>query len=356
MSKKKSESTTAGNREAALAAIKKKFGKEVQTAADFQEPVVDVIPTGSLNLDIKLGTGGYPRGRIIEIFGPNASGKTTLTLHAIANLQKMGGRAAFVDAECALDLNYAESIGIDLAELDYFRPETGEEALEVVEMLAKSSDYGLIVIDSVSALVPSKEVEGEMGDSHVGLQARLMGQALRKLTGIVAKTGTTLIFLNQLRMKIGVMFGNPETTSGGNSLPFYASVRLDVRRIGTLKIGDDVIGGRTKVKIIKNKLAGTAFHEMEFNMYSNNEHGCGISRVHEVFEQAVNLGIIEKAGSWFSYEGEKLGQGSDNAISALQAAGDVMQRIELAVIAQSNLRTEIKDRISSYVHGVPETV
>lgn len=347
MVKKKTETTAvAGNREAALAAIKKKFGREVVAASDFNEPVTDVIPTGSLNLDIFTGIGGYPRGRVIEIYGPNASGKTTLTLHAIAAIQKQGGQAAFVDAECALDLNYAAAIGVDLSSLDYFRPETGEEALEVVETLTKSASYGLIVIDSVSALVPSKEVEGDIGDSHVGLQARLMGQALRKLTGAASKTGTTVMFLNQLRMKIGVMFGNPETTSGGNALAFYASLRLDVRRIGTLKSGDTAIGGRTRVKIIKNKLAGTAFNDMEFNMYSNNEHGAGISRDQEIFERAVHLGLVEKSGAWFSYQEQKLGQGSDNACAKLRESPDIMCELEQAIISQSNVRDEIKQRLN----------
>jgi len=322
----------AKSRDAALAAIEKAFGKGCISAADdYQAPDVQVIPSGSLGIDKLTGTGGYPRGRIIEIYGPNASGKTTLTLHAIAACQRVGGYCAFIDAEHTFHAGYAEAIGVDLSRLDLHKPATGEEALEAVDILTKSAAYDLIVIDSVSALVPQKEIEGEMGDSHVGLQARLMGQALRKLVGTMGKTGTTIIFLNQLRMKIGVMFGSPETTSGGESLKFYASLRLDVRRIGSIKVGEDVIGGRTRVKCVKNKLAGTSYATCEFDLYSNNEHGAGISYTGEVFEAAVNLGIIEKSGAWYAYGGERLGQGKVNALQELAAHPEVFAALNVAV-------------------------
>ncbi len=321
---------------AAMATIEKQFGKgAISTVADYKAPDVEVIPTGSLGLDKLTGIGGYARGRIIEIYGPNASGKTTLTLHAIAETQKMGGKCAFVDAEFAFDPKYAQAIGVDLEKLDLNKPENGEQALEVVDILTRSEAYDLIVIDSVSALVPQAEIEGEMGASHVGLQARLMGQALRKLVGTVAKTGTTIIFLNQLRMKIGVMFGSPETTTGGHSLEYYAALRIDVRRIGSINKGTkeepDIIGGRTRVKIIKNKLAGTSYSTCEFNMYSNNEFGAGISYAGEVFEAAVKLGIIEKSGAWYSYAGEKLGQGQDNCMLMLKNAPNLFDTINQAV-------------------------
>lgn len=339
-------------REAALEAIQKKFGRKPVSAAEFDEPVSDVIPTGSLGLDINLGVGGYPRGRIIEIYGPNASGKTTLTLHAIANAQRQGIRCAFVDAEHALDLHYVSAIGVDLEQLDYMRPESGEEALEVVEILSKSDEYGLIVVDSVAALVPQREVEGDMGASHVGLQARLISQAMRKLVGVVAKNGTTLILLNQLRQKVGVMYGSPDVTSGGQALGFYASVRLDVRRVGTLKVGDDVIGGRTRVKIVKNKMAGTAFHKHEFDMYSNNEYGAGISYEGEVFERAVQLGLIDKAGAWYSYEGERLGQGKDNALLALKKHPVVLKNLTKQIILQQSLRQEVKQVMINHLESL----
>jgi len=319
-------------RQAAIAAIEKAFGKNTITAAsDYAAPDVEVIPSGSLGIDFLSGIGGYARGRIIEIYGPNASGKTTLTLHAIAEAQKRGGKCAFVDAEHTFHHDYAQAIGVNLETLDLHNPDSGEEALEVVDILTKSTAYDLIVIDSVSALVPKKEIEGEMGDSHVGLQARLMGQACRKLAGSVSKTGTTVIFLNQLRTKIGVMFGSPETTSGGNSLAFYASLRLDVRRIGSIKSGDTVIGGRTRVKVVKNKLAGTSYATCEFDMYSNNEYGAGISYHGEVFEAAVKLGIIDKAAAWYSYNEERLGQGKDNAVLALKKHPEIFAVVDAAV-------------------------
>lgn len=352
MSREKKSVEKKTGREAALAAIHKKYGKEVIPAASFEEPVTAVIPTGSLSLDIGLGIGGYPRGRIIEIYGPNASGKTTLTLHAIAEVQKTGGRAAFIDAEHALDLNYAKALGVDLSTLDYFRPDSGEEGLEVVETLTQSTEYALIVIDSVAALVPQKELEGEMGDSHVGLQARLMGQALRKLTAQVGSTGTTLMFLNQLRSKIGVMFGSPETTTGGNALEFYASIRLDIRRIGSVKSGEEIVGGRTKVKIVKNKLAGTAHQTLEFTTYSNNSFGAGISREMDIFEHAVKLGLIEKSGAWYSYETERLGQGADNSLATLKQNPSILKKLEEAIISQVNLRQEVKDKMLERLNEV----
>lgn len=338
-------------REMALAAIKKKLGVSLPTAAEFEEPDVPVIPTGCLSLDLKLGTGGYPRGRIIEIYGPNASGKTTLTLHAIANAQKLGGNCAFVDAECALDLDYAADLGVDLDTLVYHRPDSGEEALEAVETLASSTGFDLIVIDSVSSLVPQREVEGGMGDSHVGLQARLMGQALRKLTPVTSKSGTTIIFLNQTRSKVGVMFGSSETTSGGNSLGFYASLRLRVARTGSLKVGDEVIGNKTQVKIIKNKLAGTARHECSFKMYANNEHGCGISLADDVLEQSLKLGFIQKSGAWYKYEGETIGQGSTSAAKYLRDHPDLMEQLRRDIILQSSVKQRVKDKLLGDTDG-----
>lgn len=318
-------------RKKALALIRKKLGAEIDSASKIEAEKIEVIPTGSLGIDKLTGIGGYPKGRIIEIYGPNASGKTTLTLHAIANCQRSGGMCAFIDAEHTFHREYATALGVDLDKLDLHKPDSGEEALEAVDILTKSHAYDLIVVDSVSALVPQKEVEGEMGDSHVGLQARLMGQALRKLASVAAKSGTTIIFLNQLRMKIGVMFGSPETTSGGNSLPFYASLRLDVRRIGTIKKGEDVIGGRTRVKVKKNKFAGTAAHSIEFDMHSNNEYGAGISYVGEVFEAGVKLNIVDQAGAWYTFEDGSRSQGKDNAVLFLKKHPAVFEQLNKSV-------------------------
>lgn len=337
------------------AEIKKKYGKELQKASKFEGAKVEVVPSGSLGLDQALGVGGYPLGRIIEIYGPFASGKTTLTLQAIAQAQKVGKNCAFIDAECALDLDYAQDLGVKLDELAYYRPETGEEALEVMELMVRSTDFDLIVIDSVAALVPTAEVEGDMGASHVGLQARLMGQALRKLTSVAAENNTGLIFLNQLRMKIGVTWGSPETTSGGKALPFYASVRLNIKRIGSIKKGDRVIGGRSRVKVTKNKLAGTAYTEVEFDMHSNNEFGCGISLAGEVLDYAEALGIVEKSGAWYSYKGDNIGQGRDNSVATLKENPQMMKEVFTSLVSQLDVKDSLKERLlKSYGDEVAE--
>ena len=295
---------------AALMQIEKQFGKgsvmrmgDVDTAKD-----IEVVSTGSLSLDIALGCGGLPRGRIVEIYGPESSGKTTLTLQVIAEMQKLGGTAAFVDAEHALDINYAGKLGVDIAELLVSQPDTGEQALEITDSLVRSGAVDIVVIDSVAALTPKAEIEGDMGDSHMGLQARLMSQALRKLTANIKRSNTLVIFINQIRMKIGVMFGSPETTTGGNALKFYASVRLDIRRIGAVKKGDDIIGNETRVKVVKNKVA-PPFKQAEFEIL----YGEGISFVGELVDLGVSYGFVQKAGSWYSYGSEKIGQGKDNA-------------------------------------------
>ena len=296
--------------EKALEDIQKHYGAgavmKMGDMATFGE--LDVIPTGSISLDIATGVGGYPKGRIIEIYGPESSGKTTLTLHAIAEAQKSGGKAAFIDAEHALDPVYAKNLGVNLDELYIAQPDNGEQALEICEVLTRSGALDIIVIDSVAALVPKAEIQGEMGDSHVGLQARLMSQALRKLTGAVSKTNTCVIFINQLREKIGVMFGSPETTTGGKSLKFYASMRIDVRRIETLKKGDNMYGSRTRVKIVKNKVA-PPFKKAEFDIL----YGTGISVTGDILDVATEIGVVDKAGSWYSYNGERIGQGRENA-------------------------------------------
>jgi len=292
----------------AMDQIEKQFGKGAIMRMDGGYKLdIETFSTGALSLDLALG-GGIPRGRIIEIYGPESSGKTTLSLHAVAEVQKAGGTAAFVDAEHALDPAYAEKIGVQLDKLLVFQPDNGEQALEIVETLVRSNAVDIIVIDSVAALVPQAEIEGDMGDSHMGLQARLMSQALRKLTGVINKSKTTVVFLNQLRMKIGVMFGNPETTTGGNALKFYASVRLDIRRTSQIKSGDDVIGNRTRVKVVKNKIA-PPFREAEFDIVYNH----GISTEGDVLDLAVEKGLVEKAGAWFSYNGEKISQGREAA-------------------------------------------
>ena len=314
--------------ELAMGQIEKQFGKGsiMRLGSDYQMPAISTIPTGSLSLDLALGVGGIPKGRIIEIFGPESSGKTTLALHILAQVQKQGGVAAFVDAEHALDIQYAQNLGVKADDLLVSQPDTGEQALEITEMLVRSGAIDLLVVDSVAALTPRAEIEGEMGDSHMGLQARLMSQALRKLTGIVSKSNCSIIFINQIRMKIGVMFGNPETTTGGNALKFYSSVRLDIRRISALKQGQDVIGGRTRVKVVKNKVA-PPFKQAEFDIM----YGLGISREGDILDLGVDNDIVEKSGSWFSYKGERVGQGRENAKQYLQEHPDITDEIEAAL-------------------------
>jgi recombination protein RecA len=288
---------------------------------------IPAIPTGSLGLDLALGIGGLPRGRVVEIYGPESSGKTTLTLEVIAQCQKLGGTAAFIDAEHALDPIYAEKLGVNVEELLISQPDTGEQALEVADIMVHSGGIDILVIDSVAALVPKAEIEGEMGDSHIGLQARLMSQALRKITGNVQRSNTLVIFINQIRYKIGVMFGSPETTSGGNALKFYASVRLDIRRIGTVKEGDEVVGNETRVKVVKNKCA-PPFKQAEFQIIYNR----GINRLGEVLDRGSDLGILEKSGSWYSLEGEKIGQGKANAAEFLQENPKIAEKIEKQIL------------------------
>lgn len=310
--------------ESALAQIDRQFGKgSVMRLGSDERAPVEVIPTGSVALDVALGIGGLPRGRIIEIYGPESSGKTTLTLHAIANAQRAGGIAAFIDAEHALDPSYAEKLGVDIDALLVSQPDTGEQALEIADMLIRSGAIDLVVIDSVAALVPEAEIKGEMGDSHVGLQARLMSQALRKLTGGLNQTKTTAIFINQLREKIGVFFGSPETTAGGKALKFYASVRLDIRRIETLKDGTEAVGNRTRVKVVKNKMA-PPFKQAEFDIL----YGVGISREGSLIDFGVEHGIVKKSGAWYTYDGEQLGQGKENARNFLLKNGDIAADIE----------------------------
>src|ERR1700758_2821521 len=310
----------------ALETIEKQFGKgSIMKLGEAHTVNVETTPTGSLSLDLALG-GGIPRGRVVEIYGPESSGKTTLTLHAIAEVQKSGGTAAFVDAEHALDPVYAKKLGVDTDNLLVSQPDYGEQALEIVDALVKSGAIDVLVVDSVAALVPKAEIDGEMGDSHVGLQARLMSQALRKLTGTVAKSRTCLIFINQIREKIGVMFGNPETTTGGRALKFYSSVRVDIRRIAAIKEGDVVTGSRTKVKIVKNKVAAP-FREAEFDIL----YGEGISREGDVLDLAVNNNIVEKSGAWFSYKGERIGQGRENARQFLKDNKDTLAKLETEV-------------------------
>ena len=310
--------------ESALAQIDRQFGKGsvMRLGSDERAPVA-VIPTGSIALDVALGVGGLPRGRIVEIYGPESSGKTTLTLHAIANVQRAGGIAAFVDAEHALDPDYAQKLGVDIDQLLVSQPDTGEQALEIADMLVRSGAIDLVVIDSVAALVPKAEIEGEMGDSHVGLQARLMSQALRKLTGGLNQTGTTMIFINQLREKIGVFFGSPETTAGGKALKFYASVRLDIRRIETLKDGTEAVGNRTRVKVVKNKMA-PPFKQAEFDIL----YGVGISREGSLIDFGVEHGLVKKSGAWYTYDGEQLGQGKENARNYLKENPQLAQKLE----------------------------
>ncbi len=313
--------------EAALAQIDRAFGKGSAMKLGSREKMeIDTVSTGSLGLDIALGVGGLPRGRVVEIYGPESSGKTTLALHAIAEAQKAGGTAAFVDAEHALDPVYARKLGVDIDELIVSQPDTGEQALEIVDTLVRSNAIDVLVIDSVAALVPRAEIEGEMGDSHVGLQARLMSQSLRKLTGSISRSRCTVIFINQLRMKIGVMYGNPETTTGGNALKFYASVRLDIRRIGQIKDRDDIVGNTTRVKVVKNKVA-PPFKQVEFDIM----YGQGVSKVGEILDLGVKAGLVEKSGAWFSYDSVRIGQGRENAKTYLTENPEMAQRIENAI-------------------------
>jgi recombination protein RecA len=316
---------------AALSQIEKQFGKgavmrmgDVSAVRD-----VDAISTGSLGLDVALGIGGLPRGRVIEIYGPESSGKTTLTLQVIAEAQKVGGTAAFVDAEHALDPSYAEKLGVDVDELLVSQPDTGEQALEITDMLVRSGSIDVVVVDSVAALTPKAEIEGDMGDSHMGLQARLMSQALRKLTGNIKRSNTMVIFINQIRMKIGVMFGNPETTTGGNALKFYSSVRMDIRRIGAIKKGDEIIGNETRVKVVKNKMA-PPFKQAEFQIL----YGEGISREGEIIDMGVKQGFVDKAGAWYSYNGERIGQGKENVREFLKQNPDIAAEIEGKIRAE----------------------
>ena len=327
-----------GDREKALAlalsTIEKAHGKGAIMKLGEGELTKDIgtVPSGSVALDIALGIGGYARGRIVEIFGPESSGKTTLTLHAVAEVQKAGGVAAFIDAEHALDVGYAKKLGVNTDELLVSQPDNGEQALEIADTLVRSGAVDIIVVDSVAALVPKAEIEGEMGDSHVGLQARLMSQALRKLTANVHKSNTTLFFINQIRMKIGVMFGSPETTTGGNALKFYASQRLDIRRIGSIKVGEEAIGNRVKVKVVKNKLA-PPFRECEFDIL----FGKGISRSGDVLDLAANLNVVEKSGAWYSYKGERMGQGRDNARQYLEENPKILAEVEGLILEKNGV-------------------
>ena len=322
--------------ELAVLAIEKQFGKGSIMRLGNQENLVSqdvpAIPTGSLSLDLALGIGGYPRGRIVEIYGPESSGKTTLTLHAVAEAQKKGGVAAFVDAEHALDVNYARKLGVRTDDLLISQPDTGEQALEIVDTLVRSGGIDILVIDSVAALVPRAEIEGDMGDSHMGLQARLMSQALRKLTGTISRSKTLVIFINQIRMKIGVMFGSPETTTGGNALKFYSSVRLDIRRIAALKEGDQVVGNRTRVKVVKNKMA-PPFKEVEFDIL----YGEGISKEGDLLDLAASLDVIEKSGAWYTYKDERLGQGRDNARATLKEHPEYLATIRDEVLLKAGV-------------------
>jgi len=315
---------------AAVAAIEKQFGKGaiMQLGRDGEVAPVAVIPSGSVGLDRALGVGGYPRGRVVEVFGNESSGKTTLALHAIAQVQAQGGVAAFVDAEHALDVTYARKLGVRIEDLLVAQPDTGEQALEITEQLVRSGAVDLVVVDSVAALVPRAEIEGEMGDAHMGVQARLMSQALRKLTGAVSKSGTVIFFINQIRMKIGVVFGNPETTTGGNALKFYSSVRMEIRRLGNLKDGDTVIGTRTRVKVVKNKVA-PPFQETEFDVL----YGQGISRAGEALDLAVTLGLVEKSGSHHQLDGERIGQGRERAVEWLRERPQALESLVARVLA-----------------------
>jgi len=323
--------------EMALRQIEKQFGKgSIMKLGESTHMQVEVVPSGSLALDIALGIGGLPRGRVIEVYGPESSGKTTVALHAIAEVQKVGGQAAFIDAEHALDPSYANKLGVNIDELLLSQPDTGEQALEIAEALVRSGAVDIIVVDSVAALVPKAEIEGEMGDSHVGLQARLMSQALRKLSGAIAKSKTIAIFINQLREKVGVMFGNPETTPGGRALKFYSSVRLDVRRIESIKMGNDVVGNRTRIKVVKNKVA-PPFKQAEIDIM----YGEGISKEGSIIDIGTELDIVNKSGAWYSYEGERLGQGRENAKQFLKENQPISEAIENKIREASNLTTTV---------------
>ena len=314
--------------EAELGQIERQFGAgTVMRMGDKKQEKIPAVPTGSLGLDLALGIGGLPRGRVVEIYGPESSGKTTLTLEVIAQCQKLGGTAAFIDAEHALDPIYAEKLGVNVEELLISQPDTGEQALEVADIMVHSGGIDILVIDSVAALVPKAEIEGEMGDTHVGLQARLMSQALRKITGNVKRSNTLVIFINQIRHKIGVMFGSPETTSGGNALKFYSSVRLDIRRIGTVKEGDEAVGNETRVKVVKNKVS-PPFKQAEFQIIYNK----GINRLGELLDRGSDLGIVEKSGAWYSLEGEKIGQGKANAVLFLEENPKIAEKIEKQIL------------------------
>ena len=321
--------------ELALSTIEKQFGKGSILSMDDKsvDKEVEIIPSGSVSIDLALGLGGYPRGRVVEIFGPESSGKTTLALHAVAELQKLGGVAAFIDAEHALDVNYARRLGVKVDDLLVSQPDTGEQGLEITDVLLRSGAIDLVVVDSVAALVPKAEIEGEMGDQLPGLQARLMSQALRKLTGTVSKSNATVIFINQIRMKIGVMFGNPETTTGGNALKFYSSVRLDVRRIAAIKDGEEVVGNRTRVKVVKNKCA-PPFRQAEFDILYNE----GISTEGDLLDLGVEAGIVEKSGSWYSYDGERIGQGREQARKFLKENLETRSRLADAIYAAKGVK------------------
>jgi len=334
----------------AVSTIEKQFGKGsiLTMTEDAINREVEAFSSGSPSLDLALGIGGLPRGRVVEIYGPESSGKTTLSLHAVAEVQRKGGVAAFVDAEHALDIGYARRLGVKVEDLLVSQPDTGEQALEIVDVLLRSGAIDLVVVDSVAALTPRAEIEGEMGDSHVGLHARLMSQALRKLTGTVAKSNATVIFINQIRMKIGVMFGNPETTTGGNALKFYASVRLDVRRIAALKDGEEVVGNRTRVKVVKNKVA-PPFRQAEFDILYNQ----GISREGDLLDLGVEAGLVEKSGAWYSYADERIGQGRENARRFLLDNPDVCERLSDAVYAHHGLKRQVPVTTDADEAGVP---
>ena len=323
--------------ELAVSTIEKQFGKGsiMRLGEDIAPPEVQVVPTGALGLDIALGMGGLPRGRIVEIYGPESSGKTTLALHVVAQAQRTGGICAFVDAEHALDVSYARKLGVKTDDLLVSQPDCGEQALEITEMLVRSGAVDVVVVDSVAALTPRAELEGEMGDSHVGLQARLMSQALRKLTGTISKSNTLVIFINQIRMKIGVMFGNPETTTGGNALKFYASVRLDIRRVGALKDGDSVVGNRTRVKVVKNKMA-PPFREVEFDIM----YGEGVSHEGDLVDLGAECEAVEKSGAWFAFEGERIGQGRETAKQFLRDHKDIALKIETKILAHHGVKRD----------------
>ena len=329
--------------EAALGQIEKQFGKgSVMKLGEYKAMNIEAIPTGALSLDIALGIGGIPRGRIIEIFGPESSGKTTLALHAIAEAQKLGGEAAFIDAEHALDPVYAKHLGVDIDNLIVSQPDTGEQALEIAEALTRSGAVDIIVVDSVAALVPKAEIDGDMGDAHVGLQARLMSQALRKLAGVINKSKTVIVFINQLREKVGIMFGNPETTPGGRALKFYASVRLDIRKIENIKTDGEVTGARARVKVIKNKVA-PPFREAEFDIV----YGKGISKEGNILDIAVNLNLVEKSGAWFSYKGEKIGQGRENAKAYIKNNPEIEKELEEKI--RGNFRQAFENSLGDEV-------